>query len=278
MASLARGTMLTLKSMGFGVLFRELLRRAFGIRYHFRNIPISSDMTFRIIRNVLLKGYDVHTSGNDIIVRTPFGELWVSATDADLLSVLCEPLEDMYGFVDVKGAVIVDIGAYIGETALLFLFNGARRVYAFEPVYKHFYYLLKNVTKNNAIDRIIPLNYGAWFREGVLEVNYGGPGTGLRAFTTLSLQLKVKHLSYILREVFEREGRIDLVKMDCEGCEYSLLSLPTGDIKLAKQYIIEVHGAEGPIIDRMTECGYRHRFIENVADLISLHYFEASIQ
>jgi len=67
----------------------------------------------------------------------------------------------MYGFVDVKDAIVIDIGAYIGETTLLFLFKGAYRVYALEPVDRHYHYLLKNISRNNVMGRVIPLNYGA---------------------------------------------------------------------------------------------------------------------
>lgn len=43
-----------------------------------------------------------------------------------------------------NGDIILDAGAYTGDTAKLFLENGATSVYAFEPVVKH-YNILKNV-------------------------------------------------------------------------------------------------------------------------------------
>lgn len=61
--------------------------------------------------------------------------------------------------------------------------------------------------------------------------------------------------------------------MDCEGCEYSLLNISSEDIKLAKQYIIEIHGSEIPIIDKMSENGYRYRFIKNIDRLVTIYYF-----
>ncbi|MEM2057786.1 MAG: FkbM family methyltransferase [Thermoproteota archaeon] len=94
-----------------------------------------------------------------------------------------------------------------------------------------------------------------------------------RAAAGAPVTIRVRHLSDILREAFRKEGRIDLVKMDCEGCEYSLLKLSTEDIRLAKQYIIEVHGSEIPILDRMIECGYKHKLIKNMASLLTIHYF-----
>jgi len=46
---------------------------------------------------------------------------------------------------DVKGEVVLDIGAYLGDTPLMWLYKGARSVIAVEPVPLHFRYLEKNV-------------------------------------------------------------------------------------------------------------------------------------
>ena len=61
--------------------------------------------------------------------------------------------------------------------------------------------------------------------------------------------------------IHDREGVIDLVKMDCEGCEYSLLQLDEEHIKLSKQYIVEIHGYETPLIDKMLQAGYNSKLI-----------------
>lgn len=85
--------------------------------------------------------------------------------------------------------------------------------------------------------------------------------------------IEVRSLRNLLREVHAKEGGIDLVKMDCEGCEYSLLTLSNDDIRLVKQWIIEVHGSEAPIIDKMTECGYSHKRVKRFTEFLSLHWF-----
>ena len=58
-----------------------------------------------------------------------------------------------------------------------------------------------------------------------------------------------------------REGVIDLVRMDCEGCGYSLLQLDEEHIKLSKQYIVEIHECETPLIDKMLQAGYNSKLI-----------------
>jgi predicted nicotinamide N-methyase len=52
---------------------------------------------------------------------------------------------------DVAGEVVLDIGAYLGDTALMWLYRGAKSVIAVEPVPEHFQYLRKNVAGLPAI-------------------------------------------------------------------------------------------------------------------------------
>jgi predicted O-methyltransferase YrrM len=35
--------------------------------------------------------------------------------------------EDMYEILDVKGKIVVDVGAYIGDSAIYFALKGAKR-------------------------------------------------------------------------------------------------------------------------------------------------------
>ncbi|MEM4898711.1 MAG: FkbM family methyltransferase, partial [Pyrobaculum sp.] len=187
-----------------------------------------------------------------------------------LLFTLLEPLEEMYA-ADVKGGVVLDVGAGIGDSALFYVSRGARRVYAFEPVERHFRYLVDNIARNNAVDRVVTFNYGLWVEDGVLKVKYESLGTGLTVGD--EVELKVKRLGDVLREIAEAEGGIDLVKMDCEGCEYALLTTPCEVVRLARQYIVEIHGAPTPLIHHMLKCGYGAEFVLRLTDLVNVFRF-----
>jgi hypothetical protein len=52
---------------------------------------------------------------------------------------------------DVAGEVVLDIGAYLGDTPLMWLYRNAKSVIAVEPVPEHFQYLRKNVAGLPAI-------------------------------------------------------------------------------------------------------------------------------
>ena len=207
--------------------------------------------------------------------RLTNGEVGVDIEDYNLLNILLEPLREMYGYIDVNDGVVIDIGAYIGETALYFIHKGARRVYAFEPVEKFYGYLVRNISRNNLVDRIMAFSYGAWFRDATIRTNINGTGTGLRVdYSRPYVELKVRSLKDIFEMVYEREGVIDLVKMDCEGCEYSLLKLDEKLLKLPKQYIIEIHGAGLPILDVMICNGFKAEKMLQVGDLVNVYFLK----
>jgi coenzyme F420-reducing hydrogenase gamma subunit len=81
-------------------------------------------------------------------------------------------------------------------------------------------------------------------------------------------------LKDIFEMVYEREGVINLEKMDCEGCEYSLLKLDEELLRLPKQYIIEIHGAELPILDVMTCNGFKAEKMLQVGDLVNVYFLK----
>ena len=257
-----KGFLFTVNTLGFHTAFREAVRRVFGINYTWRGVQIDSTALFRLLRKLISNGYDVYGIGGEITVKTYFGEVCVKKEDWNLLLVdtiyspgLCD---NMYGCAYVDNGIVIDIGAYIGDTALYFIHRGARRVYAFEPVEKFYRYLLRNVARNSLEDRVIAFNYGVWFKNSAIKANMEGAGTGSKMdYSRPYVGLKVRSLKDIFEMVYEREGVIDLVKMDCEGCEYSLLRLDKELLSLPKQYIIEIHGVELPIIDVMACSGFK---------------------
>ena len=272
--NMLKGLVFTLNTLGLKVTLREVLRRTLGLKYQYKGIPIDSHSSFRFIRNMIWKDYDLYGLDGEIVVRTPFGEVGVEASDYGLLYVLLEPLIEMYGNINVDNAVVVDVGAFLGETALLFVKRGAKRVYAFEPVKTFYDYLVKNIARNSAEDKIIPFNCGIWFRNTVLNVTLLGTGTGLKVNANHpSVELDVRDLKDVLTMIHDKEGVIDLVKMDCEGCEYSLLQLDEEYIKLSKQYIMEIHGCETSLIDKMLQAGYNSKLILKLNEWVKIYLF-----
>jgi FkbM family methyltransferase len=279
LSSKLKGFLSTVSTLGLHTALREAVRRVFGINYTWRGIEMDSTALFRLLRKLISNGYDVYEVGGEITVKTYFGEVCVEKEDWNLLLVdtiyFPELCDNMYGCAGVDNGIVIDIGAYIGDTALYFIHRGARRVYAFEPVEKFYRYLLRNVARNSLEDKVIAFNYGAWFKNSTIMASMEGASTGSKMdYSRPYVELRVRSLKDILEMVYQREGVIDLVKMDCEGCEYSLLRLDEELLRLPKQYIIEIHGAELPIIEAMAYNGFKFEKIKMLGDLVSVYFFK----
>ena len=114
-------------------------------------------------------------------------------------------LEDVYGIQrhDLRDREVVDVGAYVGESAVAFALRGAR-VQAFEPVPESVAYIQRNAGINGVADRITVHPVGL--------SNEDAPGPGI------TLVNAGRYLAQLgIREPY-------LLKMDCEGCEYAVLS------------------------------------------------------
>lgn len=124
--------------------------------------------------------------------------------------VLDEEYESCGVEIDKNDRIIVDIGAGFGDFSILMAQKYPRtKIYAFEPD-RSYFALFENNLKINRIANVKPVN---------------------KAVTSL-------------KEVFKLIGqsRIDLLKMDCEGCEFRILNPKNkANIKKVNKYVMEYH-------------------------------------
>lgn len=129
---------------------------------------------------------------------------------------------------DWKDKIIIDVGAECGDTPLYFASKGAN-VYAFEPVKTHFEAMLRNISLNPHLsDRIIPIN-AAIGKDGSLKfyesMKIGGGGGASFLYNNQGNDFKISEvIGYSLESALEKFNikNIDLLKMDCKGCEFLL--------------------------------------------------------
>ena len=103
-ANKLKSFVLTLNTLGLKIALKEFLRRTLGIKYCYKGIPINSNSCFRFVRSMIWSGYDLYGLDGEVVVRTPFGEVGVGASDYGLLYVLLEPLIEMYGNINVDNS------------------------------------------------------------------------------------------------------------------------------------------------------------------------------
>ncbi len=284
MTSLRRAST-ALRILGVQIMLREIFRRLTGRPYSYNDIVnISSDVDFITLFYLLEKGIKLRREKEFIVAETRYGDFYVRDQDFTLLlSLIYDPEED-YSFIEYRGKSVLDLGAYYGDTALFFLKKGARFLYLYEPVKTIYDYLLINLEKNE-IDpnKYRAFNIGAWIDNGIVYTRFNMQGTGLTPLINYDVckslsdcvELKLKSLREILEESLAgRDSSENIVKIDCEGCEYSILTVSCNTISLADNYIVEIHGAPNPIVYKYDKCGFKAELKKKQnTDYITLWHF-----
>ncbi|MEM3193294.1 MAG: FkbM family methyltransferase [Candidatus Parvarchaeota archaeon] len=144
-----------------------------------------------------------------------------------------------YKFLNIKGQVVIDIGANIGDTAVYFALNGAKQVIALEPYPATFRYAVQNIKENGLDNQILLLNAGYGKDEEVIvEANTKDTTGTLLRNAKDGIKIKVFSLESLIK-AYDIKGAI--LKMDCEGCEYNLLNENDQTLMKFKQIQIEFH-------------------------------------
>jgi len=150
--------------------------------------------------------------------------------------------EGEYAFLDVTNRDVVDVGAYVGDSAVYFALRGARRIIAIEPPPEAFREMIENIKLNNLENVIIPVNAGLACKPGVLCIEKvdveGTIGTYHRPG-----ECDVMVPAITLADVVNRYGinRDAVLKMDCEGCEFDVILNDYEHIKVFKELAFEYH-------------------------------------
>ena len=129
----------------------------------------------------------------------------------------------------MKNKDIIDVGACVGDSALVFQKYTDKHIYAFEPTNEGYEALQETISLNNAT-RIIPINkaLGASASKGQISV-YGGSSSLIFDNHTTSHDVEIITLDSFVRE---RNIQVGFIKVDIEGFEQEFL-------KGAKQTITE---------------------------------------
>jgi hypothetical protein len=167
--------------------------------------------TALLFAHLFLHGIFYYKVGDKIYVR--FHGDYVSLPSTDRPSLLSEPLEKLYRVFSYSGRVL-GVGGYLGETAFLFKKWGADEVVVYEP---------DHVLARHARETM--------FLNGVKGVVY-----------ELFVNCSDSHNSISWAEVLKE--KFDIAKVDCEGCENGLLSLPAECLRKVPKWIIECHSSK----------------------------------
>lgn len=177
--------------------------------------------------------------------------------------------------------VVVDIGANIGQYTL----EAARRVgtngkvFAFEPEPHNFELLCRNIAANG-YRNVVPVRKALSNRCGISRLAISGDNLGGHHFESLresgqAIEVETTSLDAFLRE---NPARIELIKMDAEGAELSILEGMSGvlaanpDLIIFTEYMPRAIGAFGgrpaSFLERLAAAGFWLGIVEEETEQI----------
>ena len=174
-----------------------------------------------VVKRYLLGGGDYPYACQ---VRTPTGLVApVTYSHHDIFTV-----QEVFGREDYRAGadlrVAVDIGSNIGISALYFLTrNPAARCYLYEPVPRNVERLRANVAGYDDRYELQQVAVAAAGGTVAFTVEPFGRYGGIGVAGDQHIDVTCRAITDVLDEVLEREGRIDLLKIDTEGAELDTL-------------------------------------------------------
>ena len=133
-----------------------------------------------------------------------------------------------------KDKAILDVGAFIGDSALILSPLTTNKVYSFEATTENYNHMLKTIELNN-LKNIVPVKTAVGSQVGEIELRYEGSGSS-------SSDLMIKNPKYIEKcpvitiddFVKEHNLQVGLIKVDIEGAEQDFLKGAMQTIKSQK--------------------------------------------
>jgi FkbM family methyltransferase len=206
---------------------------------------------------------------NEFAITAPDGSRFITGPTEllDLLGALHERFVlREYDLLDARGAVVIDIGAYVGDSALYFAHKGAAKVYAYEPFQATYAAARRNV-RLSGLDDVIELRQLGLGAErgtidGVLSIEtpmLSATAASVMRVTGAAEPVQLVTLASVVGEVRSMHPEARLVcKMDCEGAEFDVLtpaSLPA--LRELDQLMVEYHHrSPRPICDVLEAAGF----------------------
>ncbi len=183
----------------------------------------------------------------DVVLKTPYNKDFVISGSEKDKSII-GAIESNKGYYEQNNmellkkiikpdAVCLDIGANIGVISLCLGYLASYgKVFAFEPSYHNFTFLVRNIIQNE-VSNIMPLNYGLLDKECNIDFSYVEEVAGCSFIADTGIKEgvseKIKCISLDAWDNAVGIDHIDFIKMDVEGSEIKALA---GSMKTLKKF------------------------------------------
>tara|TARA_B110000090_G_C13387208_1_gene448142 strand:+ start:1569 stop:2402 length:834 start_codon:yes stop_codon:yes gene_type:complete len=235
-----------------------------------------------------LMDYGATLSWDEECVTVEYDNILLSAAagDQSLQTIFMEMFDDdeyRLKNYSIDGLSVLDVGANIGDSPIMFMKMGARSVCALEPLPALEKYLKMNIQQNGLSDSVEIHLVGLSDKNETVKIHMREQGT---AGSSAVLHLKEKiglrpgYIEQDLNLVHATEylkkhniNDIDVLKMDCEHCEYVVFQTPEFLEYLSpKMIFLEYHNGYESLRTLFVSKGYEvviHKKNEKVGIIIA---------
>ena len=200
-------------------------------------------------------------SGDSATIRIDGKTLRFDLEVANAVAIEMYTME--HSMIKVRGRDVVDVGAYVDDTAMYYVLSEkARHVYAFEPFPYLYQLAVKNVRANKLDKKITTYNAAVSGSAGKVSLNRDFTSFGIVDSTMMDDSRKggvrVVSLDSIVKQLKIKKGAL---KVDCEGCEYSIFARSSSKALRSFELIhVEYHYGYRDIVERLSKEGFKVRY------------------
>ena len=214
----------------------------------YEGIKLQAMLAALFSKNQRMKMLD---SYHDLGIREA-GKYFIVHPDSEKYPFLETFIFNMYKFCDYRGKTVIDVGAQTGDSVLYFSHEGAKIIYAFEPLKSNFKILQKNVVQNKI--NCIYYNTGMGNETSSIEAAVDG-----NMITASEITAGSDHENMKIDRLDNFKIDADIIKIDVEGFEMEVLEGGISTVKSANTVIIETHskGLQMQVAKFLSNAGFK---------------------
>lgn len=197
--------------------------------------PDGDNLIFNDYQDVYNNLMEIQIDPSDDLVYLDHLKFHGGKTNGDIVSIF---KKNEYDFLPVKEKEVIDVGANIGDSSIYFAKRGARNVIAVEPDKINYDYAIRNIAINGCSENI--------------KIILAACGSN----DVLASENNPQILT--LKSLIEKYCTCpEILKVDCEGCEYDLiLNASYDELRKFTHIQIEYHFGYRDLKNKLEECDF----------------------
>ena len=239
----------------------QIKNKQLPIKFIFQNGDSIITNNLREVSLILARIKSIKFEENKIIIfNDRYNDKIILENWQDSVSVKEIFIENEYDSLKVKDKIVIDVGANVGDTSILFSRLGAKKVIALEPQLKFFNRCKRNIEINNLEEKIQLFNAGLDDKQGFFIIDENEDS---KHFSFKNTKKGIKIPKMILEDIIPNEKNL-ILKLDCELCEYNIiLNTEKQILQKFEMILIEFHDGNKNLIEKLSSIGFEIKILNS---------------